>query len=162
MGGTLDPVLDEQLIRLVQGSEQARVIIWSRDGRAVFSSDPALRGRRFSTGEQLASAFAGNSVAEFGTEADDEADAIPGAADLPVPFLELYVPIRGSVDGNPIGVYEAYQDARGIEALVSETRSDVLILRMQVAPRLCVRIRRDLVHDADRSDARVLLRRRLT
>jgi diguanylate cyclase (GGDEF)-like protein len=130
MGGTLDPVLDAQLVRLVQGSEQARVIIWSRDGRAVFSSDPALRGQRFSTGEQLASAFAGNSVAEFGTEAEDEAGAIPGAADLPVPFLELYVPIRGSVDGNPIGVYEAYQDARGIEALVSETRSDVLILAL--------------------------------
>ena len=130
MGGTLDPALDEQLVRLVQGSEQARVIIWSRDGRAVFSSDPALRGQRFSTGAQLASAFAGNSVAEFGHEAEDEADQTPGAVDLPVPFLELYVPIRGTVDGNPIGVYEAYQDARGIEALVGETRSDVLVLAL--------------------------------
>jgi len=130
IGGTLDPALDEQLVRLVQGAEQARVVIWSRDGRAVFASDPALRGQRFSTGPRLAAAFAGNSVAEFGTTAPNEQDVLPGAANLPVPFLELYVPIRGLVDGNPIGVYEAYQDARGIEALVSQTRNDVLIMAL--------------------------------
>jgi diguanylate cyclase (GGDEF)-like protein len=133
MGGTLDPVLDGQLATLVQGGEMSRIIVWSRDGRAAYSSDPALRGRHFSVGEHLAEAFAGNSVAEYGTEAEDEADAIADAAILPVPFLELYVPIRGPVDGNPIGVYEVYQDARPIEALVNQTRGDVLILALAAA-----------------------------
>jgi diguanylate cyclase (GGDEF)-like protein len=133
MGGTLDTELNGQLERLVQGGEMSRIIVWSRDGRAVYSSDPALRGERFSIGDHLAEAFANQSVAEFGTEAEDEAGSHPGAADLPVPFLELYVPIRGSVDGSPIGVFEVYQDARPIELLVIQTRGDVLILALAAA-----------------------------
>ncbi len=133
MGAQLDPELDDQLARLVQGGEMSRIVVWSRDGRAVYSSDPALRGERFSIGEHLAEAFAGSSVAEYGTEADDEAGGLPGAAALPVPFLELYVPIRGTVDGAPIGVYEVYQDARSIELLVVETRGDVLVLALAAA-----------------------------
>ena len=77
MGGILDPELDVQLARLVQGGEMSRIIVWSRDGRAVYSSDPALRGQRFSIGDHLAVAFAGTSVAEYGTEADDEAGGSP-------------------------------------------------------------------------------------
>jgi diguanylate cyclase (GGDEF)-like protein len=133
MGGTLDPELNSQLERLVQGAEMSRIIVWSRDGRAVYSSDPALRGERFSIGDHLSAAFANESVAEFGTEAEDEAVAHPGASDLPVPFLELYVPIRGSVDGTPIGVFEVYQDARPIELLVIQTRGDVLVLALAAA-----------------------------
>jgi diguanylate cyclase (GGDEF)-like protein len=126
MGGALDPELDDQLARLVLGGEMSRIVVWSRDGRAVYSSDPALRGQRFSIGHELAEAFGGTSVAEYGTEAEDET-GLPGAASLPVPFLEIYVPIRGSVDGPAIGVYEVYQDARPIEALVTKTRGDVLV-----------------------------------
>jgi diguanylate cyclase (GGDEF)-like protein len=133
MGGTLDPELNGQLERLVQGGEMSRIIVWSRDGRAVYSSDPALRGERFSIGDHLAEAFANESVAEFGTEAEDEAGSHPGATDLPVPFLELYVPIRGSIDGAPIGVFEVYQDARPIELLVIQTRGDVLVLALAAA-----------------------------
>jgi diguanylate cyclase (GGDEF)-like protein len=133
MYGDLDPELNDQLARLVQGGEMSRIIIWSRDGRAVYSSDPALRNQRFSIGEHLTAAFAGSSVAEYGTEADDEASMLPGAATLPEPFLELYVPIRGSIDGTPIGVYEVYQDARPIELLVVQTRGDVLVLALVAA-----------------------------
>jgi|GEM_PF-1256122 len=133
MGVASDPELDEQLVRLVQGGDMSRIIVWSSDGRAVYSSDPALRGLRFSIGDHLAEAFAGNSVSEYGAEAEDEAGAVSGAAVLPVPFLELYVPIRGTVDGPPIGVYEVYQDARPIEAVVLQTRGDVLVLALAAA-----------------------------
>ena len=50
-----------------------------------------------------------------------------------MPFLELYVPIRGMVDGAPIGVFEVYQDARPIELLVVQTRGDVLVLALAAA-----------------------------
>jgi diguanylate cyclase (GGDEF)-like protein len=133
MGVATDPELDEQLARLVQGGDMSRIVVWSRDGRAVYSSDPALRGMRFSIGDHLAEAFAGQSVSEYGTDAENEAGSVEGAAALPVPFLELYVPIRGTVDANPIGVYEVYQDARPIELLVSQTRGDVLILALAAA-----------------------------
>jgi diguanylate cyclase (GGDEF)-like protein len=133
MNAALSAELDDQLARLVQGGEMSRIVVWSRDGRAVYSSDPALRGERFDIGQNLASAFAGSSVAEYGAEAEDEAGHLPGAGALPVPFLELYVPIRGSVDGTPIGVFEVYQDARPIELLVLQTRGDVLVLALAAA-----------------------------
>ena len=133
MNGSLTPELDAQLARLVQGGEMSRIIVWAPDGRAVYSSDPALRGRRFDIGSHLASAFANNSVAEYRTEAEDEAGEVHGAAALPVPFLELYVPIRGMVDGAPIAVFEVYQDARPIELLVVQTRGDVLVLALAAA-----------------------------
>ncbi|MGH2489276.1 MAG: hypothetical protein ACRDFR_06650, partial [Candidatus Limnocylindria bacterium] len=41
MGVASDPELDEQLVRLVQGGDLSRIIVWSSDGRAVYSSDPA-------------------------------------------------------------------------------------------------------------------------
>ncbi|HEY7738425.1 MAG TPA: diguanylate cyclase [Candidatus Limnocylindria bacterium] len=129
MNHSLDPELDDQLSRLVLGGEMARIVVWSSDGRAVYSSDPALRGHRFSIGGELAEAFAGESVAEYGTEGDDET-GLPGAAALPVPFLEIYVPIRGGIDGPAIGVYEVYQDARPIELLVTQTRESVLVLAL--------------------------------
>jgi diguanylate cyclase (GGDEF)-like protein len=133
MNAPLDAELDDQLARLVQGGEMSRVVVWSRDGRAVYSSDPALRGERFDIGQNLATAFAGTSVAEYGAEAEDEAANLPGADMLPVPYLELYVPIRGSIDGSPIGVFEVYQDARPIELLVVQTRGDVLVLALAAA-----------------------------
>ena len=43
-------------------------------------------------------------------------------------FLELFVPIRGAVDGNPIGVYDVYQDARLIEQRIDATRSGVFVV----------------------------------
>ncbi|RPH35607.1 MAG: diguanylate cyclase [Chloroflexi bacterium] len=133
MHAALNAELNDQLARLVQGGEMSRIIVWSTDGRAVYSSDPALRGQRFDIGPNLASAFANNSVAEYETEAEDEMGHIPGADALPVPFLELYVPIRGMVDGAPIGVFEVYQDARPIELLVVQTRGDVLVLALAAA-----------------------------
>ena len=45
-------------------------------------------------------------------------------------YLELFVPIRGAVDGNPIGVYDVYQDARLIEQRIDATRSGVFVVAL--------------------------------
>ena len=124
--------LDAQLELLVQGGEMSRVIIWSPDGRAVYSSDPGLRGMTFEVDEDLRAALAGQSRAEFGEEAEDEALAVE-TAPLPAPFLELYVPIRGMTDGNPVGVYEVYQDARPIELAVADARNGVRLVSLGAA-----------------------------
>jgi len=131
-GASRDPDLDAQLELLVQGGEMNRVIIWSADGRAVYSSDPGLRGRMFEVDDDLRRALDGFPVAEFGAEAEDAALA-EGTAPLPAPFLELYVPIRGMTDGNPVGVYAVYQDARPIETAVSEARNGVRLAALGAA-----------------------------
>jgi diguanylate cyclase (GGDEF)-like protein/PAS domain S-box-containing protein len=129
-----DPAIDAQLERLTQSGELRRVSIWSRDGRIVYSSDPALRGRRFSIGPLLGTAYAGEGVARYvdagvGDAPTDhpEVGADPTARRR---FLELFVPIRGNVDGNPIGVYDVYQDAQRIEARIDSTRLGVFLIAL--------------------------------
>ncbi len=131
---TRDPAIDQQLERLTQSGELRRISIWSRDGRIVYSSDPTLRGRRFSIGGELGSAYAGEGVARYidaGAGGAPQGKAEPGGdPTLSRRYLELFVPIRGMVDGNPIGVYDVFQDARRIESRVDSTRLGVFILAL--------------------------------
>lgn len=133
-GATRDPDIDSQLVLMVQGGEMSRIIIWSPDGRAVYSSDPSLRGLAFEMGPALRAALGGTSQKAFGAEAEDEAADL--GTSLPTPFLELYVPIRGMTDGNPLGVFEVYQDARPIEVAVSEARDVVRLAALGAASAL--------------------------
>jgi diguanylate cyclase (GGDEF)-like protein len=124
--GRRETAIDEQLERLVVGGELERINIWSRDGRIVYSNDPALRGRRMSISDHLAHVFAGHTVAELSAEADaGSPDASTTGA-----HLEIYVPVRGDVDGDPIGVYEVYQDAEPLERQVAATRDEVFFVSL--------------------------------
>ncbi|HUG29096.1 MAG TPA: EAL domain-containing protein [Candidatus Limnocylindria bacterium] len=142
-----DPAIDGQLERLTQSGEIRRINIWSRDGRIVYSNVPYLRGNRYSIGPLLANAFAGDGVARYAdTTTGGGADAANGAgagaplaggegagaplAGVHAGYLELFVPIRGSVDGNPIGVYHVFQDSRLIEERIEDTRTSVFIVAL--------------------------------
>jgi diguanylate cyclase (GGDEF)-like protein/PAS domain S-box-containing protein len=128
-----DPNIDAQLERLTASGDIRRIDLWSRDGRIVYTNVPELRGRRLSIGPLLAAAYAGESVTHFSSEdgalsasagsSNDVASSVP----LPDAYLELFVPIRGPIDGNPIGVYDVYQDARLIESRIATTRSQVFV-----------------------------------
>ena len=120
-----DPAVAEQLRRLVISGEMRRINIWSRDGRAMYSTDDALRGARLGIDHELAEALAGDTHAEFGSPSDSTADV-----GLPDRYLEIYTPIRGDSDGNPIGVFEVYLDAAPIESRVADTRMGVLLISL--------------------------------
>jgi diguanylate cyclase (GGDEF)-like protein/PAS domain S-box-containing protein len=127
-----DPAIDAQLERLTLSGEIRQINIWSRDGRIVYSNVADLRGRRFSIGPEIASAYAGDGVARY-VGADTVPDDLSGDTGRYLPavsghYFELLVPIRGAVDGNPIGVYEVYQDARLIEQRIDATRSGVFVV----------------------------------
>ena len=130
-----DAQIQAQLDRLVASGDLLRVTVWSRDGRAAFSTDREVLGRRYSVDSSLAAAFGGASVVEYET---DSAGHGVGDAQLPEHLLEIYVPIRGQVDGRPIGVYELYQDARRIEEQVAATRRDVFLVSLAAATVLAV------------------------
>jgi diguanylate cyclase (GGDEF)-like protein/PAS domain S-box-containing protein len=138
-----DPVIDSQLERLIQSGEIRRINIWSRDGRIVYSSEVELRGRRFSIGPLIANAYAGDGAARYvgdATADDDGTGAGDSLAPLSGTYLELFVPIRGAVDGNPIGVYDVYQDARLIEERIDATRSGVFVVAVVASSMLVVLI----------------------
>ena len=118
-----DPAIDAQLERLTASGDIRRIDLWSRDGRIVYSNIPELRGERLSIGPLVATAFAGESLAAYASVDG----AATGGGSLPARYMELFVPIRGPVDGNPIGVYDVYQDARLIEERIEATRSGVFI-----------------------------------
>ena len=139
-----DPAIDSQLERLTLSGEIRRINIWSRDGRIVYSSDAELRGRRYSIGPLIANAYAGDGAAHYvGADATADGEGIGPGADLPAlsgNYLELFVPIRGAVDGNPIGVYDVYQDARLIEQRIDASRSGVFIVAVVASSMLIVLI----------------------
>lgn len=118
--------IDRQLERVIAAGDIRRVNIWSRDGRVVYSTDTTLRGRRFSIDESLSVAFGGTSVSQYESPQDDQETDNPLAGE----YLEIYVPIRGTSDGVPVGVYEVYQDATSIEDRVVATRQDVFFIAL--------------------------------
>jgi diguanylate cyclase (GGDEF)-like protein/PAS domain S-box-containing protein len=123
-----NPSIDDQLERLTLSGEIRRINVWSRDGRVVYSSAPDLRGRRFSIGPKIATAFVGDGVAHYVDGGSPGSGATAPAT--PGRYLELLVPIRGPVDGNPIGVYDVYQDGRLIEERIDATRSGVFVVAL--------------------------------
>ena len=135
LGANPDPVISSQLARITVSGDIRRINIWSRDGRVVYSNEHVLEGRRFSIGSPVATAFSGESVTVYAPSAPSSQATGPVPADH---YLEIYVPIRGAVDGNPIGVYEVYQDAGPIEDRVASTRQDVFLVALVAASVLLV------------------------
>jgi diguanylate cyclase (GGDEF)-like protein/PAS domain S-box-containing protein len=131
LGAPLNEGISAALKRIALSGDIRQVSIWSRDGRIVYSTNPELLGRRYSVGELLSSAFTGVSVSAY-HPAGEGSGTVP--ADLVArQHLEILVPIRGPTDGNPIGVYKVYQDARPIESQVSATRQDVFFIALLAA-----------------------------
>ena len=130
-----DPTIQAQLERLVASGGLQQISVWSRDGRAVYSTDDEIVGRRFSISPDLAEAFAGTSVARYGRAPADG----PGNGSLAqVQRLQILVPIRGAADANPIGVYEVHEDARPIESSVAWVRTIVFLVSSGAASALLI------------------------
>jgi diguanylate cyclase (GGDEF)-like protein/PAS domain S-box-containing protein len=139
--GYLDPILtetsldlgavprgdvNEQLARLSAGADIRRINVWTRDGLIMYSTEPALQGMRLGIDHELAEAFAGEPRPVFGSRG--EASQLPNG--LPEQYLEIFVPIRGTSDGNPIGVFELYQDAGPIERQVGAAQREIFLISL--------------------------------
>jgi diguanylate cyclase (GGDEF)-like protein/PAS domain S-box-containing protein len=132
-----NPIVQSQLERLVASANIQRISVWSRDGRAVYSTDALLLGRRFSIGPTLAQAFSGTSVGIYEADLTGDQASTPGASDH---LLQILVPIRGGVDGNPIGVYEVHEDSRPIESAVASVQSSVFLVSTLAASALLIMV----------------------
>ncbi|MEX2547254.1 MAG: EAL domain-containing protein [Chloroflexota bacterium] len=131
-----EPGISDELERLIVAGDIRVISIWSRDARIVYSTAAELRGRRFSIDDLVARAFLGTSISAYAVN-QDHSEGTPGPTDTQ-PVLQIFVPIRGLVDGDPIGVYEVEQDARPIEDRVETTRRDVFLLALAAATVLLI------------------------
>jgi len=117
--------VNTQLSRLVASGNILRIKIWAPNGEVVFSDLPALRGRDFPVGDELAEALEGNVATEFSSATAEENIYERALAQR---FLEIYLPIRTVGSSDVLGAYEIYQDAAPIETDIATTRRDVLLI----------------------------------
>jgi diguanylate cyclase (GGDEF)-like protein len=114
--------LDRALNAGVIGREFARIKIWNRDLRVVYSDDQNLIGRRFPDTEEVEHALDG--------ETESEITDLSGAENLHEPstgekFLEVYTPIQFAENKQPSGAFEVYLPYAPIAAGI---RDDVMRL----------------------------------
>jgi diguanylate cyclase (GGDEF)-like protein len=87
------------------GRDVARIKIWNRDLRVVYSDDASLIGRRFPSSNELEAAFGGGTKSEVSSlgKAENALDRSAGKK-----LLEVYTPIQFSAGAQPAGAFEIY------------------------------------------------------
>jgi signal transduction histidine kinase len=108
----------------VVGEEIARVKIWSRDLRVVYSDDTELIGRAFPSSNELEDAMDGQIVSEVSdlTKEENVGDRSDGK------LLEVYVPLTLPGDPAPAGAFELYLPYLPIEAAVARDNHRLYLL----------------------------------
>ncbi|MGJ5621249.1 sensor histidine kinase [Sulfitobacter sp. MF3-043] len=120
---TLSPPARQALEEIFDGTALGeRVVsykIWLDGGRIVHASDPALIGQEFEPTDALKQAWNGELASTFEdlNDLEDEAEA-----ELGVPLLEVYSPIRQVWTGKVIAVAEFYESAEHLAADIRSAR----------------------------------------
>ncbi|WP_220635297.1 sensor histidine kinase [Georgfuchsia toluolica] len=98
------------LDKLFSGTEVGKRIVtfkmWSRDGRIIYSTNPALIGRQFKVKPDLAMAFRGETKSHLSDITDDENLFERQRWSR---LLEIYAPMHERKTGSIVGVAEIYQ-----------------------------------------------------
>jgi diguanylate cyclase (GGDEF)-like protein len=118
--------LDRLLERGRLADQVARLKIWSRDARVVYSDEERLIGRVFPPSGDLLEALEGNVAVEV-SELNDPEDATERGAG---PLLEVYVPLRFLRSGSPDGAFEVYLPYAPVAAAIGRdtTRLSLVLL----------------------------------
>jgi two-component system, NarL family, sensor kinase len=106
--------------RMSDGSV-GQILVWTPDGRILYSSDPELTGRSFPPSDELVRATTRNEVVADLDEAPEA--AYEGRARGPM--LEVYVPLRAG--GQQLAV-EAYFASQGIDRQAALLRGEIIPL----------------------------------
>lgn len=104
--------LDETLSQGALGRRLVAFKIWRKGGLILYSTEPALIGRRFTPTKSLNVAWAGSVAAELDELSDDE-NVLERSAGLPL--LEIYSPIREPWSGEVLAVAEFYEVASDLK-----------------------------------------------
>lgn len=107
---TLDGAVRSGLL----GKEVARIKIWSRDHRIVYSDDHSIIGRRFPPSDDLLEALEGEVASEISSLEEEEEETERSYGQL----LEVYVPLSFESSGSPDGAFEIYLPYLPIEAAI--------------------------------------------
>ena len=124
--------LDQAVAVATSRGEIARIKIWNRDGRVVYSDEPRLIGQKFDIDDELSEALDGEGSAHVSALAGAE-----NALDRRLgKLLEVYMPLRFSASAKPVGAFEMYRQyapvarasARDSRRVVTELTLALLVL----------------------------------
>jgi diguanylate cyclase (GGDEF)-like protein len=115
--------IDERLQAALLDTKVARIKIWNRDGRIVYSEDENLIGKRFEIEGDLHEALEGEVAAEVSRldDGEDMSEREHGT------LFEVYIPIKFSESGPVAGAFEIYFPYAPIEEAIND---DVRILQL--------------------------------
>ncbi len=111
--------IDALLTDTPLGQRILSVKVWQQGGRIAWYSRHEMIGKTFPLTESMKQAWRGIVTAEF-ESLEDEEDAVE--ADLGIPLLEVYSPVRENGTDRIIAVAEFYQDATTLDAQLAKTR----------------------------------------
>jgi len=115
--------LDGRFRTVLLGKEVARIKIWNRAGRVVYSDNRRIVGRSFPASDELEAALAGRVASEISHLEKAEGDR--GYSQL----LEVYVPLRFGSEARPAGAFELYLPYAPIAAAIErDTKRLYLVL----------------------------------
>lgn len=146
--------------------------VWQTGGQVIGASNPDIVGKTFDVTDSLRQAWSGEVQASFddleeGGHAEDGAEA-----ELGVPLLEIYAPVRSNVTGQVLCVVEFYEVAVQLEgdlqrALVTSWAVVALVVLLVGASLFAIVLRGSRTIQAqlaalkDLSDRNIALRRRV-
>jgi len=111
--------LDEVFANTAIGDRIVSFRLWKDDGLIVYASDDAMVGTRFPESPELSRAWAGTVNGTFEGLDDEESAA---EAELGLPLLEVYSPVRQVWSGEVIAVAEFYEVASALSDDLADAR----------------------------------------
>jgi two-component system, NtrC family, sensor histidine kinase HydH len=114
----------ESFAHLSSVPDMLRANLYDRRQELIWSSDPALIGRKFDRNPELDRALTGELMAKR-EEHEDEHEGKPEHQALPerdAMFVEIYVPVRDAATGQVVGAIEFYKRPRALARALSQLR----------------------------------------
>lgn len=120
LGASQKARLDALFVDTPLGRKIVAFIIWSPDGRVLYSNEPGLVGRQVTVGRGLRTALDGNVFAKVVDRRTQ--DHAYGTGAWPMRLIETYAPIHAGTLGRVVGAAEFYQNTTELEEAMREAR----------------------------------------
>jgi diguanylate cyclase (GGDEF)-like protein len=129
LGRGLDPnrfrILDNTLRAGLIGEEVARIKIWNRDSRVIYSDDSEIVGRTFRPSAGLSAALQG----EVSGHVEGDLDEAEAAGERHLGrLLEVYVPLQFGDYQRPAGAFEIYLPYEPIATVIQRETNRMYLL----------------------------------
>jgi len=108
--------------KIIKTAEVARIKVWDKEGRIIFSDDKSIVGKYFKDNEEYKEAMKGNTAIEISelTKNENQEEKEYGK------LMEVYVPIIFQNGAEPSGVIETYYKFDAVSKIIRSAQIKIL------------------------------------